>query len=117
MIAHPKSVRISYANSSAHDIVYGDPARLRQLFMVLLDNAVRYSSAKGEVKVAIASDNGEVRVSVVDQGIGIAPEELGSYGRAAISWIEGDYLNVVGLPATLLVRLLAQRFAGLYGYG
>ena len=44
--------------------------------MVLLDNAVRYSNAKGEVKVAIASDNGEVRVSVADHGIGIAPEEL-----------------------------------------
>ena len=44
--------------------------------MVLLDNAVRYSNSKGEVKVAIASDNGEVRVSVADRGIGIAPEEL-----------------------------------------
>ena len=76
VIAHPKSVRISYRNGSAHDLVYGDPARLRQLFMVLLDNAVRYSNAKGEVKVAIASDNGEVRVSVADHGIGIAPEEL-----------------------------------------
>jgi len=31
--------------------------------------------------------------------------------------IEGDYLNVVGLPAALLVRLLAARFPGLYGFG
>jgi septum formation protein len=38
-------------------------------------------------------------------------------GAALVSRIEGDYLNVVGLPAALLVRLLAERFAGLYGFG
>ncbi len=76
VIAHPKSVRITYSNGTAQELVYGDPARLRQLFMVLLDNAVRYSNSKGEVKVAIASAGGEVRVSVADRGIGIAPEEL-----------------------------------------
>ena len=38
-------------------------------------------------------------------------------GAALVERIEGDYLNVVGLPAALLVRLLAQRFAGIYGFG
>ncbi len=38
-------------------------------------------------------------------------------GAALVERIEGDYLNVVGLPAALLVRLLAQRFAGVYGFG
>jgi septum formation protein len=38
-------------------------------------------------------------------------------GAALVSGIEGDYLNVVGLPAALLVRLLAERFAGTYGFG
>jgi septum formation protein len=38
-------------------------------------------------------------------------------GAALVEGIEGDYLNVVGLPAALLVRLLAERFAGLYGFG
>ena len=31
--------------------------------------------------------------------------------------IDGDYLNVVGLPAALLVRLLAARLPGAYGFG
>jgi len=38
-------------------------------------------------------------------------------GAALVRCIEGDYLNVVGLPAALLVRLLAERFAGAYGFG
>ena len=38
-------------------------------------------------------------------------------GAALVERIEGDYLNVVGLPAALLVRLLATRFPGTYGVG
>jgi nucleoside triphosphate pyrophosphatase len=38
-------------------------------------------------------------------------------GASLVRCIEGDYLNVVGLPGALLVRLLAERFAGVYGFG
>ena len=38
-------------------------------------------------------------------------------GGSLVERVEGDYLNVVGLPAALLVRLLAERFPGTYGFG
>ena len=38
-------------------------------------------------------------------------------GGSLVERIEGDYLNVVGLPAALLVRLLSSRFPGTYGFG
>jgi septum formation protein len=38
-------------------------------------------------------------------------------GGALVERVEGDYLNVVGLPAALLVRVLAEKFPGAYGYG
>jgi len=55
-------------------------------------------------------------------GLGEWQGRAGAYavqgrGAALVERIEGDYLNVVGLPAALLVRLLAERFSGVYGFG
>ncbi len=49
-------------------------------------------------------------------------ERAGSYaiqglGARLVENIEGDYLNVVGLPAALLVDVLSRRFPGAYGLG
>jgi septum formation protein len=49
-------------------------------------------------------------------------ERAGGYaiqglGASLVQRVDGDYLNVVGLPAALLVRVLAERFAGVYGFG
>jgi septum formation protein len=38
-------------------------------------------------------------------------------GASLVERVEGDFLNVVGLPGSVLVRLLATRFAGVYGFG
>jgi septum formation protein len=38
-------------------------------------------------------------------------------GGSLAERIDGDYLNVVGLPAALLVKILSERFAGVYGFG
>ncbi len=38
-------------------------------------------------------------------------------GASLVERVDGDFLNVVGLPGSLLVSLLATRFAGAYGFG
>src|SRR5262249_39208660 len=102
VIAHEKAVDIAFANGSAHDMVRGDPARLRQLFLVLLDNAVRYPKSEGERRVGAAKSGEEVPVRVADHGTGIPPQDLeriserfGRAGNAAAMNQEGLGL---GLP-------------------
>ena len=53
----------------------GDRARLVQLLLVLVDNAIDHSPGGGEVLVAVRSDGNRVRITVDDQGPGIAPED------------------------------------------
>lgn len=54
----------------------GDPARLRQLATILIDNAIRHSPAGGEVRVSVRAFEDEAQLSVADQGPGIRPEDL-----------------------------------------
>ncbi len=55
----------------------GDGDRLAQVFINLIDNAIRHSSAAGEVRVAASVNNGWMRVGVEDHGPGISPEDQG----------------------------------------
>ncbi len=56
--------------------VLGDPSRLRQLATNLLDNAIRFASPSGSVRLAVdRTDEGAV-LEVADDGAGIAPEHL-----------------------------------------
>ena len=57
-------------------IVDGDHARLRQLTIILVDNAIRHSPRGGSVRVRIRSDRREATLQVDDDGIGIKPEDM-----------------------------------------
>lgn len=56
--------------------VFGDPSRLVQVFTNLLGNAAKYSDGDSQIRVHARVDGDNVRVSVHDQGIGLAPAQL-----------------------------------------
>jgi len=56
--------------------VRGGENYLRQLINNLVDNALKYTPPDGEVRVEVAHDGNQVRLSVADTGMGIAAEEL-----------------------------------------
>jgi signal transduction histidine kinase len=56
----------------------GDEAFLRELFLIFLDNAIKYSPANTRVTVTLERDGGLIRARFADQGIGIPSEHLES---------------------------------------
>jgi two-component system, OmpR family, sensor kinase len=116
--------------------VHGDPDRLHQLVMILLDNAIRHTPAGDRIRVAVAATpDGQTRIAVRDEGEGIAPEHLphlferfyradGARGRSsggtglglaiarAIARAHGGEISVTSAPgqgATFLVTLPGGR--------
>lgn len=55
--------------------VQGDPASLERLFMILLDNAVKYTPGGGQIDVRLGADDGFAVADIHDTGPGIAPED------------------------------------------
>ncbi|MBR5288474.1 MAG: HAMP domain-containing histidine kinase [Clostridia bacterium] len=56
--------------------VLGDYGRLRQLMIVLLDNAIKFSPEQSVIRIIVTPDGERCAVSVVDQGTGIEPQAL-----------------------------------------
>jgi len=68
---------ISLVRELETDVPYlGDEAFLRQLFLIFLDNAIKYSGSGTSIKVRLAKDERAIRVSFEDQGIGISVKDL-----------------------------------------
>ena len=56
--------------------IQGDASSLRRLFLILIDNAVKYTPASGKVEVSLHRNNGFAVAEVRDTGIGIAETDL-----------------------------------------
>ncbi len=73
--ADQRGVLISVEAAPAE--VRGDAARLRQLVLILVDNAIRHSAAGAEVRVSVRADGAAAVLVVEDDGPGIREEDLG----------------------------------------
>ena len=74
--ADARGVRIETVLDPQAGPVSGDPERLQQVLWNLLSNAVKFTNRDGKVQVRLQQVNSHVEVSVVDTGMGIAPEFL-----------------------------------------
>jgi signal transduction histidine kinase len=54
----------------------GDPHALRRLFLILLDNAAKYTAPGGSVRVTMGAGLTDAVIEVQDTGVGIGPEDL-----------------------------------------
>ena len=67
---------LAYAEPEEMIPVYADPARLRQVFINILDNAIKYSAPGGRITVKIWQGEYKAFIEIIDQGRGIPPEDL-----------------------------------------
>ena len=73
--AEQNEVNIDTACAQASAVVMGDAGRLRQVFSILIDNALRYSNAGDTIEVGLVRNEIQVVITVRDSGIGLTREE------------------------------------------
>jgi heavy metal sensor kinase len=75
LLAEDKRIKLS-CTGSVGVWVQGDRARLKQVVVNLLDNAIKYTPEGGTVALTVSGQNGKAILEVVDSGIGIPPQAL-----------------------------------------
>jgi two-component system sensor histidine kinase CiaH len=71
-----KARHISFNNSLIDTHIHGDKQSLTELFVIILDNAIKYSPTNSQIKINITKDSKWVSVSVIDHGIGIKSSDI-----------------------------------------
>ncbi|HTP13794.1 MAG TPA: ATP-binding protein [Bacteroidota bacterium] len=70
LLAKPKNISVRLGR--CEDVtVSGDATRLKQLFLNLIDNAVKYTPARGKIALSLERSDGSALISIRDSGIGI----------------------------------------------
>ena len=74
VLAFRKGVRLKLENDSPSIALNGDEDLIKRMLLNLLDNAVKYTPAGGEISLALVRQNGNAEIVVRDTGIGIPAE-------------------------------------------
>lgn len=91
--------------------VRGDPVRLRQVFMNLIDNAVKYSLPGGDVTISLFNENCKIHVTVSDHGSGIPKELIPLIFEPFFRASTGERIPGAGLGLAI-VRWIVQEHGG-----
>ena len=74
--AEKSGIAMQYVEAPDIQPVLGDRDRLKQVFINVLDNAIKYSNTGGKIRVEAADMGGHVQIVVSDTGVGISKEDL-----------------------------------------
>ena len=85
--ARKEGVALQYVDSADLPPVIADRDRLKQVFINIIDNAIKYSDPGGKVRVEAARMGQHVQVVISDSGVGISPEDL---PRVKSRFFKGD---------------------------
>jgi signal transduction histidine kinase len=117
-LAEPRNVRIDVGRFEEGALV-GDGRLIRQLVVILLDNAIKFSRPGGRVTIDVQRVAGDAVLTVADEGIGIPPDQLPHVlerfyrGRVATpearrAWASGSP-SLSGSPRSMARRFVSSR--------
>ena len=75
-LAKKQEIDLVFTESNEDYTVMGDSNRLKQVFINIIDNAVKYTEAGGQVLIETLKEEGCVRVTVTDTGVGIPAQDI-----------------------------------------
>src|SRR5581483_6676442 len=75
-LAEGRGQTLLWTPPEGHVLVNGDPQRLKQLLLNLLDNAMKYTPQGGRITLGLGTEGKEAVLTVADTGRGIATEDL-----------------------------------------
>lgn len=74
--ARAEGITLTFAESDEFAMVYGDKNRLRQVFINIIDNSIKYGKKGGHTDVSTVISGDSIRISFKDDGVGIAEDDL-----------------------------------------
>ncbi|MCQ2450587.1 MAG: HAMP domain-containing histidine kinase [Clostridia bacterium] len=75
-LAKKQGVEVSYSKPEFEAMVLGDPDRIKQVFINIIDNAVKYTEKGGLVLVTVEPEEGCVKIIIKDTGVGIPAQDI-----------------------------------------
>ena len=76
IIAAKKNISLNFNKNSEQIMMLGDYDRLRQMLVVIIDNAIKFSPEHSTVHLTVEEHEESIFVSIRDEGVGISPEDL-----------------------------------------
>ena len=75
-LARQQGIELIFTRPADDAFVLGDPNRLKQVFINIIDNAVKYTEKGGQVLVDQTAEEGCARITVKDTGVGIPAQDI-----------------------------------------
>ncbi len=120
-VASEKNLALQYEQEEEAVMVAAHPEHLKRLWLILLDNAIKYTPAGGKICVSTHSCDGRVVCEVKDTGAGIAPEDTeriferfyranrarsrddggAGLGLSIARWIAGTHHAIIGVESVI----------------
>ncbi len=116
VLGRERQIRFKLSSAAAGLTVRGDPSRLRQLLLIVLDNAAKYADARTVVDVELRAEDKVAALCIRDDGAGIAPDEIPRlferFYRGATARDQWSGGTGLGLP---IARWIAEKHDGTIG--